>query len=588
MRSVVFVIGLVFFLFWTGAMKVFGEELPAAVEETLAGTEGTGPGGPSMEGPLRGSEGTGFVAPSPAEVIFDVNGFQVEGNTILPLDQIETVLSSYRGTGKKLEEMENARLALEGGYREAGYPAVLVIVPEQTLENGIVRLAVVESKVGLVRVTGNRYFTEDEILFNLPSLEHGAMLHEPSVLREMNAVNANPDLEVAPVLHLGEEPGTVDLELKVEDRLPLHGSLEWNNRGTPNTPRQRLNGSIQYANLFHRDHSLSFQTTQTPEDFGGIQVYGLNYLVPLERDGHLLALYGVWSKSQSVLDGASLPVVAGDIQVAGNAVVLGARYLFPLSGEEEKRFDQLALGIDFRGMDKSEADFPGGLGTALISNRIQYTPVSVAYTGLRPDDGGITKWNALFKGYAAGMVSKGGEEEFGGDPSDPAGTPGNRKGASGTFGVVQAGMERDQKLPGGGGLTLKGEGQWATEPLISAEQYYAGGVESVRGYQENEASGDRALRGSVEWTFPLKETITAEALKGELMGVLFYDAAVLWTLDPFPGQDGQRQLEGAGFGLRGRFPHGVQLSVDQAWAMRNGVLTGRRDPEIYFSVKWLW
>jgi hemolysin activation/secretion protein len=122
--------------------------------------------------------------------------------------------------------------------------------------------------------------------------------------------------------------------------------------------------------------------------------------------------------------------------------------------------------------------------------------------------------------------------------------------------------------------------------LISAEQYFAGGMESVRGYRENEASGDHALRGSVEWTVPLKETITSEVLKGELTGILFYDAAVLWLRHTPAGQDGRHQLEGAGFGLRGRFPHGLQVAVDHAWALRDGVLTHDGDREIYFSMKW--
>ena len=52
-----------------------------------------------------------------------------------------------------------------------------------------------------------------------------------------------------------------------------------------------------------------------------------------------------------------------------------------------------------------------------------------------------------------------------------------------------AGMERDHKLPSGMGLFLKLDGQIADQPLISHEQYIAGGMTNVRGYKEAEALG---------------------------------------------------------------------------------------------------
>ena len=38
--------------------------------------------------------------------------------------------------------------------------------------------------------------------------------------------------------------------------------------------------------------------------------------------------------------------------------------------------------------------------------------------------------------------------------------------------------------------TFRADGQWASEPLISIEQFGAGGVNSVRGYHEGEVFGD--------------------------------------------------------------------------------------------------
>jgi hemolysin activation/secretion protein len=63
-----------------------------------------------------------------------------------------------------------------------------------------------------------------------------------------------------------------------------------------------------------------------------------------------------------------------------------------------------------------------------------------------------------------------------------------------------AGVQRNQKLPWGMGLFIKIDGQAADQPLVSNEQYAAGGMESVRGYKEAEAMRQR-LRLTTELFF---------------------------------------------------------------------------------------
>ena len=57
--------------------------------------------------------------------------------------------------------------------------------------------------------------------------------------RSWRRLNRNPDFKVSPVLSPAREIGLVDVELKVKDEFPLHGSLEVNNRGTHETSELR-------------------------------------------------------------------------------------------------------------------------------------------------------------------------------------------------------------------------------------------------------------------------------------------------------------------------------------------------------------
>jgi hemolysin activation/secretion protein len=49
---------------------------------------------------------------------------------------------------------------------------------------------------------------------------------------------------------------------------------------------------------------------------------------------------------------------------------------------------------------------------------------------------------------------------------------------------------------------LRADGQWASEPLISNEQFGAGGVAGVRGYREGEVFGDSGWRVTSELKLP--------------------------------------------------------------------------------------
>jgi hemolysin activation/secretion protein len=525
---------------------------------------------------------------------FTIAGFSVEGSHLLGKDKIDEVLSGFKGPGKTIKEIERARLELEKAYQRLGYPTVLVVVPEQTIEDGIVRLTVVESRLLQVTVTGNRYFSRYNILGKLPSVQIGTLLHEPQLVKELDALNANPDLKVTPVLKPSSEPGMVDMELKTKDRLPLHAKMTGDNKGPFTTPANRITWEAQYANLWDADNILTLQTTHTPTNWGAVQAYGFSYVAPITWPDHLLAVYASKVISNSTLAGTSLPISGGgDIAVAGNATVGGFRYLFPIF-KGGKAVHQLSFGADFKRLEKTEATFPGDLGTAVVLSPIQYTPVSIGYTGTYPDSYGVTTFTATLTGYAAGLIPGGGKKDFQGDPNNPDEFPGNRAGSTGTFGVVKTGLGRTQPLPGDFVLAARIDGQWANEPLIPAEQYFAGGMDTVRGYIQNEALGDNALLWRAELYTPELPSVPLDyfwqrrrssELKATFKLVAFYDYARLWTRRAPAGQADIGRLEGAGGGFRMKVePINLTLAFDQAVALQDTATTKRGDTFAHFMV----
>lgn len=538
-------------------------------------------------------------AGDPQDVRFEITTFLVEGNTILEEAKIDRVLESYKGAGRRMQDVEQARAEVEKLYHQAGYPTVLVNLPEQTIEKGLVRLQVVEGHLLSITVTGNEYYSWGSIRNKLPSLTPGALIYEPTFVKELAAVNGNPDLNITPLMKPGSVPGTVDLELKVKDRLPVHGKLEADNRGPLTTPRNRLIAEVQHTNVFGNDEILTFNTVQTPTDWGAIQNYGASFVYPVIWPNHLLTVYASKSESNSVLAGGAISVGGGgDVSIAGNAIIAGIRYIFPLFPGGTYTH-QLQIGLDYKRLDKTSATFPGG-ATAVVLNHVQYTPLSIGYTGFYPDRFGLTKASFSAKGYVAGIIPGGTKEDFGGVPNDPKNPnpdfskPGNRAGSTGSFAVLQGGVSRVQPLPGDFALDLMVNGQWGSEPLIPAEQFFAGGFDTVRGYLQFEAIGDHAVRGRAELTTPelLKVPIDriwqrrrSSDYTIRLRFATFYDAAHIWVAQSPDGQTPRFRLEGAGFGFRVKFPKDIgQLVLDSGWALRDTLNTKRGDNFVHFSV----
>ena len=531
--------------------------------------------------------------PQPESSGFAVDQYLVEGNSLLPTEKIDAILAKYRRKGLILKDIEQAKNELEKAYREAGYPTVLVTIPEQTIEGGTVRLRVVEGQIGSISVTGNEYFRQYEILDKLPSLKPGTVLYEPTFMKELNLLNLHPDRKVVPVLKPGDVQGFINLELKVKDRLPVHGKIEGDNRGAISTPQNRLVTEVQHTNLFGGDEIFTVSTIQTPTDWGKVQNYSGSLVVPVFWPDHLFSLYASHSKSSSVLAGGTAFVGGGDISVSGNATISGFRYTMPIA-KSVPGTHSLSMGIDYKDLNATDATFPGNLGNAIVLGAVQYTPATMNYTGAYYDSWGYTRLTATAKGYVAGTIPGGSKEDFSGDPSNPSASPGQRRGSTGTFAVLAGGLDRVQLLPGDFMLALHVDGQWGSQPLIPAEQYFAGGFDTVRGYQQYETLGDNAVRGRAELTTPELIDIPIDRMWQRRRSAdytirvkfaAFYDAAQLWVQQAQPGQTSQFQLEGVGGGIRVKFPKDVgQLIIDQGVALKDTPLTRQGDTFVHFSV----
>lgn len=480
--------------------------------------------------------------------------YVVEGNTVLSNEAIERAVYPFLGEGKTLDDVEGARAALEKVYRDAGYGTVGVDIPEQRVQAGVVSLQVVQGAVSRLRVTGSRYFSQDRILAKVPSLAEGQVPNLQQAQQQLAEVNRTADRRVTPLLRPGKERGTTEVDLAVEDKLPLHGSLELNNRYSPNTTHSRLLGSLRYDNLWQLDHSIGLQVQVSPEKTDEVKVVSGSYTVPLGAGSLAFSL---------VHSDSNVAAGVGDTTVFGKGTIYGLRRNV-MVGQAEGRFDLITLGGDYKSF-RETIDAGTGQG---IATPVHYLPLSVGYIGAREDVRGRWQFGGSLLTALRGLASK--ESEF----AD------KRFGAQSNFTVLKGDLAREQKLPLGLTLTAKGEVQLSSQPLISNEQFVAGGVDSVRGYPESTAVGDQALRVSFELRSP---ELAREGwpVVGGLRLHAFAEGAMLRLRQPLPEQQSHFNLGGVGFGLQVQARPLASLSLDVAWPVRTLGATQRGDLRVH-------
>ena len=565
---------------------------------------------------------------------FEVEHYVVMGNSILPPRAIGSALTNIDGafgTNVSFEGIETVVEQLQAAYHDRGYPTVAVTLPQQKLTNATVKIEVLEGRLAAITVTGNRYFTSNNVMRALPSLRTNIVINAPVLQAELNRANANQDRQIYPIVGPGPEPGTSELTLKVKDRLPLHAKLDLDNQSSPGTPDLRVNFSAVYDNLWQLEHSLGVQYGFSPELYKPVGqwnfydqpsvafisgFYRFPLGIPVSLADRITANPGSFGYDEATRK-FNLPPVSGrpDITVfasrstidTGTADTFSEMVTPPGENPSINRQDvenSPTLNEDVSGRldypvassGNLQSSFSGGLDFKIFQltnyktnlfyitqtnftttgqpilppvvsavpsevpatlNRVEYLPLSLRYNGNWRDaigtssfalsvganlwynslytttsynSNGVASTSALFRGNAALTNITGSAQ------------------SSGYWVVVNPSFSRTILIDNWTTL-IRADGQWASEPLISPEQFGAGGVNSVRGYHEGEVFGDDGWHLSLdEQTPPHVVGMIGDGTPLTVGGSVYMDYANVYLIDP-EGRPFDNPLWGTGFGF---------------------------------------
>jgi hemolysin activation/secretion protein len=489
---------------------------------------------------------------------FFVGEYRVQGVHQLKRGEIESAVYPYLGPARTVEDVEKARVALEKAYRDKGYQAVSVQIPEQKMKGGVVLLQVLEGQVGQLRIRGSRYFSPSEIKKEAPSLAEGSVVDFNRVTKDLAALNQWRDRRITPSLRAGVEPGQVDVDLTVKDTYPLHGSAELNNRFSSGTPSLRLNAAASYSNLWQMGHTLGMSFQVAPENFEKVKVLSGYYLAPVP-DVEWLSLMLQGTKQDSNVS------TLGGAGAVGKGEILGLRAILTLPGAKDF-FQSITLGLDYKHFD-SALQF----GTTKTSSPITYFPLSASYGGTWTGKDWTTELNLMTTFHARGVGSS------------PADFDSKRYKSGGDFITFHGDVSHTREFLWTTQLFGKIQAQGASGPLIDSEQFSGGGLGSARGYLESEQLGDNALFGTAEWRTP-SLTPWLDAMVTEWRFYVFGDAGMLSIDNPLAGQTSSFELASVGVGTRIKLQDHYNGSIDMGIPMLKSTETKANEPIFTFRL----
>ena len=176
-------------------------------------------------------------------------------------------------------------------------------------------LRVIEFKVAAIKISGNEFFSEENLLRSLPELRTGTAPNTDQLGRSLSLANEHPAKRIDLTFSESPEESSVNAELKVKDQRVWSVFSSLDNTGTEDTGDYRVSIGAQHTNLFGRDHIVTVSYSTSPDQTEDVRQIGLNYQIPFYEQASTLTL----TFSDSDVDSGELSGISDLLSAAPDA-----------------------------------------------------------------------------------------------------------------------------------------------------------------------------------------------------------------------------------------------------------------------------
>lgn len=491
---------------------------PGAVEESLRSRSIQ----PEAEAPPSDLKLPAPSRPAPPadERRIRINRFTVTGNTLFTEAELRAPIAAQEGTDLSLTDMYGVADKLTDFYQSKGYSLTTVTVPAQKMQDGVLRLEVVEGKIGKLTFEGNQRYPEQFLTSQLELVKPGTILRFADLESEILLLNDLPGLTARSVLEPGEAYGTTDLNLRMEET-PVAASAVVDNQGRKIIGQWKLSTDFSVNNPFKYGDLLSVGYTQSESNL--LRQGRLSYGFPIRNDGTRMTA----SYSRASYD------VGGEFSTLGIAGVSENARLqvsHPLLRSRAANLAWTAGASHVRGQSDMGV-------VPLNDDTINYVDTGLNYSQ-RNASGGLANLTGVlatnFRANANGTSN---------DALPPR---------------LELHGDYEYLFRAGWSGFVRGETVVSNDTLPDSNKYSIGGPTNVRGYVSSRLRGDQGAMGSLE----LRRRLAFEHADLQLRGFLD-TGAVRYEI---PLADGSRtdSLTAAGAGMT--MTVAGKYNVDLQWA----------------------
>ncbi|MGJ3251938.1 MAG: ShlB/FhaC/HecB family hemolysin secretion/activation protein [Elainellaceae cyanobacterium] len=491
--------------------------------------------------------------PALPEVSFPVERIDVQGSTVLDED-IARLVAQYENKEVTFSELLALRSEITQLYIRNGYVTSGAFLPtNQVLDDGVVEIQVVEGEIERIEVRGLRHLQESYVRDRL-QLRTDPPLNQADLEEALQLLQIDPNVaRVNAELTAGTTPGQNILLVELDERSSFRAGIGGDNYRPPSIGSGQLSVQASYSNLIGVGDRISAEYGRTD----GLDIFDVGLSVPLNaREGTFNFQFN--SSESEIIDDEF-----EDLEIQSETRTYSVSFRQPVLRKPEREF-AVGVGFDLRRRTTfilddipfsfSEGPEEGQSNTSVVrffQDWVDRGPRRVL-AARSQFSFGIDAFNATVNGL---------------------GTDARFFSWVGQFQWVQQLSSRNLVI-------TRLSTQLTPDSLLSLEQFSIGGVDTVRGYAQNQLVADNGVLGGVEFRIP----VTANPQRLQLTP--FIEAGTVWnnrTPDPDPST-----IVGVGLGLRlligsdlvARLDYGIPL-ID----VENDTSSLQEDG-LYFSLRY--
>lgn len=427
---------------------------------------------------------------------------QFDGNKNMSHEQLQAVIQPLIGTAISRIDLENIRQQLVQHYRNAGFLYTSVILPDQHISLGRVRYQINEGRLTKINIKGTERLREDYVRDRI-KMDADQPLQQAALLERFQILLSDPLIErVNGALKPGANPGESILDLDITRAKPyeLYVGMDNYTPASVGAYTGHLGGVVR--NLTGWGDFLQIDLNGSE----GMQSISSFFSIPFTASGTRFNI-GYQGSQSEVVEG-----VLGEFDIENRFMDFNVGLSQPIFRSLNRTFS-LELQYAFRQTRSYAGGIPTALGVGVENNgKAKVSVIRFIQNHIERDANQVLSLrSSLNTGFDAFNSTI--------NPSPLA---------DGRFFSWLGQLRYLRKIDDWGTeLFFRSDIQLASESLLPLERFALGGINTVRGYRQNELVRDEGYALSIEFRVPLWQQSTKNG--HDLRLIPFFDYGQAWN-----------------------------------------------------------